>query len=75
MQNENKVLEFLTPQFFDNQNSKEWLTTNEAAKFLGVTPNALRIMVYRNQVPTYKFGRRLRFRLRDCKALFIRKGA
>lgn len=75
MQNVNKVLEFPTPQFFDNQNSKEWLTTNEAAKFLGVTPNALRIMVYRNQVPTYKFGRRLRFRLRDCQALFIRKGA
>ena len=74
MQNSNKVLEFPTPQLFDNRNSKEWQTTNEAARFLGVTPNALRIMVYRNQVPTYKFGRRLRFRLRDCQALFIRKG-
>jgi excisionase family DNA binding protein len=75
MQNENTVLAFPAPMLFDNQNSKEWLTTNEAAKFLGVSPNALRIMVHRDQVPVYKFGRRLRFRLRDCQALFIRKGA
>ncbi len=75
MQNENTVLAFPTPMLFDNQNSKEWLKTNEAAKFLGVSPNALRIMVHRDQVPVYKFGRRLRFRLRDCQALFIRKGA
>lgn len=75
MQNENTVLAFPAPRLFDNQNSKEWLTTNEAAKFLGVSPSALRIMVHRDQVPVYKFGRRLRFRLRDCQALFIRKGA
>lgn len=75
MQNENMVLAFPAQMLFDNQNSKEWLTTNEAAKFLGVSPNALRIMVHRDQVPVYKFGRRLRFRLRDCQALFIRKGA
>jgi len=75
MQNENTVLELPVPQLFENQNSKEWLTTNEAAEFLGVTPNALRIMVYRGQVPVYKFGKRLRFRLRDCQALFVKKGA
>jgi excisionase family DNA binding protein len=75
MQNEKMVLGFPAPMLFDSQNSKEWLTTNEAAKFLGVSPNALRIMVHRDQVPVYKFGRRLRFRLRDCQALFIRKGA
>jgi excisionase family DNA binding protein len=75
MQNEKMVLGFPTPTLFDNQNSKEWLTTNEAAKFLGVSSNAVRIMVHRDQIPVYKFGRRLRFRLRDCQALFIRKGA
>jgi excisionase family DNA binding protein len=75
MQKENTVLALSAPMLFDNQNSKEWLTTNEAAKFLGVSPNALRIRVHRDQVPVYKFGRRLRFRLRDCQALFIRKGA
>jgi hypothetical protein len=45
MQNENTVLEFPAPQLFENQNCKEWLTTKEAAKFLAVSPNALRIMV------------------------------
>lgn len=75
MQNEKMVLGFPTPMLFDNQNSKEWLTTNKASKFLGVSSNAVRIMVHRDQIPVYKFGRRLRFRLRDCQALFIRKGA
>jgi excisionase family DNA binding protein len=75
MQNENTVLAFPAPSIFDNQNSKEWLTTKEAAELLGVTPNALRIMVHRGHVPVYKLGKRLRFRLRDCQALFVKKGA
>lgn len=75
MISENNVLELNSSALFENQNSKEWLTTNEAAKFLGVSANALRIMVYRGQVPVFKFGRRLRFRLRDCQALFVKKGA
>lgn len=60
--------------FFENRKECEWLSTNEAAHFLSVTPNALRILVYRGQVPVYKFGRRLRFRLKDCQALFQKKG-
>ena len=60
---------------FENQVEREWLTTKEAAHFLGVSENALRIMVHRDQVGVYKFGRRLRFRLRDCQALFYKKGA
>lgn len=76
MQNYKTPLALATEQLFDNQNSKEWLTTNEAARFLAVTPNALRIMVYRGQIQVYKLGkRRLRFHLRDCQALFIKKGA
>lgn len=75
MSNTKPPLALATEQFFENQNSREWLTTNEAAKFLAVTPNALRIMVFRGQVPVYKLGRRLRFRLRDCQGLFLRKGA
>ena len=59
MQNEIKVLEFPVQTLFENQNSKEWLTTNDAAKFLAVSPNALRIMDYRNQITVYKLGRRL----------------
>lgn len=61
--------------FFENRIEREWLSTEEAAHFLSVSSNALRIMVYRGQVPVYKFGRRLRFSVKDCQALFQKKGA
>lgn len=60
---------------FDNRIEREWLTTKEAAQLLGISENALRIMVYRGQISVFKFGRRLRFRLKDCEALFVKKGA
>lgn len=59
--------------FFENRIAREWLSTEVAAYFLSVSPNALRIMVHRGQVHAYKFGRRLRFSLQDCKLLFSRK--
>lgn len=62
------------PQFFDNQVAQEWLSTEKAAQYLSISQNALRIMVYRDQIKAYKMGRRLRFRLRDCQSLFHRKG-
>ena len=60
---------------FENKIAHQWLSTVEAAEFLSVSENALRIMVYRGQVPAFRFGRRLRFRLADCQALFTKKGA
>ncbi len=62
-------------QIFENRIDREWLTTKEAAHVLAISPNALRILVYRNQVRVYKFGRSLRFKLVDLRALFLRKGA
>lgn len=62
-------------EIFEKRIQSEWLTTKEAAQFLGVSENALRIMVYRGQISVFKFGRRLRFRLKDCEALFVKKGA
>lgn len=62
-------------KLFENFIEREWLATKEAAHFLSVTPNALRIMVHRDQIRAYKFGRRLRFKLDDCRALFSKKGA
>jgi excisionase family DNA binding protein len=62
-------------QFFENQMQREWLSTEEAAYFLSITPNALRIMVHRGQVQVYRFGRRLRFRVQDCRRLIATKGA
>ena len=59
---------------FENRIKREWLSTEEAAHFLSITENALRIMVHRGQVPVFKFGRRLRFRHEDCRALFTSKG-
>ena len=45
--------------------NEQWYNSNEAAKFLSITPNALRILVHRAQVKFYKLGRRLRFRKID----------
>ncbi len=52
---------------------REWLTTVEAAHWLAISPNALRILVHRDQVRVYTFGRRLRFRMTDLQALFPKK--
>jgi hypothetical protein len=39
-----------------------WLDSNEAAKYLRKTANALRIMVYRGYLRPRKFRRRIYFR-------------
>jgi excisionase family DNA binding protein len=60
-----------TTQLFDSKNRKEWLTAQEAAEFLGITVNALRIRVCRGLIPAYKLGpRMLRFKLRDLRGAF-----
>ncbi len=66
---------FHSEKFFEIQEIvREWLSTEEAAKVLSLTTNALRIMVYRGQIQSYKFGRRLRFKLSDCLALMKKRG-
>ena len=59
---------------FENRNQSEWLSTKEAAHFLSLSENALRIMVHRGQIKVHHIGRRLRFRKSDCLALFQKKG-
>ncbi len=75
MEGKNNVLELPSSSLFENRIDREWLTTKEAAHFLAVSENALRIMVYRNQIKVYKFGRRLRFKMSDCRCLVSLKGA
>ena len=75
MPNVNNVLELNRTMLFENRIDREWLTTKEAAHFLAISENALRIMVYRNQITAYKFGRRLRFKVSDCQAQVSLKGA
>ncbi len=47
---------------FDNTKEDQWLSTQEAARYLSVSENALRIMAHRGQIMAFKLGRRLRFR-------------
>ena len=54
--------------FFDNRIYK-LLSTKEASGLLGVSENALRILVCRKRIKAYKLGNRLKFRridLVDC---------
>ncbi len=55
--------------FFENRVELEWLSTTEAANFLSLSTNALRIMVCRHQVKSYKLGCRLRFLKSDLLSL------
>lgn len=61
-------------QFFENRIVCEWLSSAQVAAFLGISENALRIMVYRRQIPFSKFGRRLRFCVSDLIALVTKGG-
>lgn len=60
-------------KIFENKIACEWLSTKQAADFLSMTENALRIMVYRNQINVYRVGRRLRFSIKECRSLFEKK--
>lgn len=58
--------------FFENRSVGEWLTCSEAADFLRITPNALRILVSRDRVKAYRIGRRLRFNTVDLRRLLFK---
>ena len=64
-----------SPSIFENQLQREWLSAQEAAKFLSVSVGALRNMVYRGQIRVHKIGKRAIFRVEDCRRFFERKGA
>lgn len=67
-------LEFSGDLFFENRIASEWISTSDAAKYLGTSPNAIRILVCRGKIKYRKFGRHLRFRIRDLNGL-LQKGA
>ncbi|MBY0471522.1 helix-turn-helix domain-containing protein [bacterium] len=55
-----------------NQDALEkavWLNTQEAARYLRISPQALRNHVYRGDVPFYKFRRSLRFKRTELDRL------
>ncbi|MFN7684602.1 MAG: helix-turn-helix domain-containing protein [Oligoflexia bacterium] len=55
------------PQFFDN----EWLNTEQAAEYLGISAGSLRNMTSNGHVPYYKLGRRNRYRRPDLHELLL----
>lgn len=61
------------PPFFDNL---IWLDSKEAAAYLRISINALRIMVYKGKLKPKKLERRLRFKRAELdKKLEASKGA
>lgn len=55
--------------------ANSWLSTKDVARFLSVSPNAVRIMVCRGHLPSFKLKNQLRFRAKDCAALVEKTGA
>lgn len=55
--------------------ANSWLSTKDVARLLSVSPNAVRIMVCRGLLPSFKLNGRLRFRQKDCAALVQKTGA
>ena len=60
---------------FDEQQAP-WMNSIEAAKYLRLSPGALRNSTHRGVVPYYKLGRSLRFKKADLDRLLeeTRKG-
>ena len=46
----------------------QWLSTAEAAKFLGITPRTLYRFIDEGQIPGYRFGRVIRLKQDDVDA-------
>jgi excisionase family DNA binding protein len=45
----------------------QWLSTAEAAKFLGITPRTLYRFIDEGQIPGYRFGRVIRLKQEDVE--------
>ena len=45
-----------------------WLSTAEAAKYLGITPRTLYRFIDEGQIPGYRFGRVIRLKQDDVEA-------
>ncbi|MCB0961512.1 MAG: helix-turn-helix domain-containing protein [Acidimicrobiales bacterium] len=46
----------------------QWLSTAEAAKYLGITPRTLYRFIDEGQIPGYRFGRVIRLQQQDVEA-------
>lgn len=49
-----------------------WLSTAEAARYLGLSDRTVHVLVEEDGLPCYRFGRVFRFRLSDLQAYIER---
>ena len=49
--------------------SRQWLTTAQAAEYLGTTPKAILNKVHTGELRAYKYGSHNRYRIEDLDAL------
>lgn len=52
---------------------KEWLTSTEAANYLGISKSRLFNLVSNGNVPYYKFGRSNRYLISELRELLLSK--
>lgn len=64
---ENKIVE--SPELRSDLN--QWLTTNEAAEYLRISPASLRNQTSNGKVPYFKFGRLNRYRKSDLDKILL----
>lgn len=50
------------------QNRIKWMTVKDTAKYLGRTENAIRLLIYRGILTSYKLGRRTYLRISEIDA-------
>ena len=51
-----------------NTDETEWLSTQEAARRLGITPRTLYRFIDHGELPAYRFGRVIRLKRTDVEA-------
>lgn len=51
------------------QNRIKWITVKDTAKYLGRTENAIRLLIYRGVLASYKLGRRTYLKLSEIDSL------
>jgi excisionase family DNA binding protein len=52
---------------------REWLTSAQAAEYLGITPSSLFNMVSSGRLPYYKLGRSNRYLVSELRELLLSK--
>jgi excisionase family DNA binding protein len=68
--------EFAVDHFVESQADPsslktEWLTTSQAADYLGISVGTLRNMTSNGKIPYYKFGKLNRYRLPELRELLL----